>query len=70
MKTENPSGSQAVPAFLELLIDKFLKAIGDRERVDRTPAATHGLAGWIVDIDDVDLLHRIQISSGCVNGKL
>jgi len=70
MKTENPSGSQAVSAFLDLPVDKFLKAIGCRERVDRTLAATHGLAGWIVEIDDVDLFHGIQIGSGCVNRKL
>jgi hypothetical protein len=57
MKPEDPSGCQAVPAFLELLVDEFLKAIGCRERVDRTPAATHGLAGGIVDIDDIHLFH-------------
>jgi len=57
MKTEDPSGCQAVPAFLELLVNEFLEAIGCRERVDRTPAATHGLADGIVDIDDVDLFH-------------
>ena len=57
MKTGDPSGSQTVSAFLELLVDKFLKAIGYRERVDRTPAATHGLAGWIVEIENVDLSH-------------
>lgn len=57
MKPENSSGGQAVSAFLELFVDKFMKAIGDFERVDRTLATTDGLAGGIVDIDDVDLLH-------------
>jgi hypothetical protein len=57
MKTEDSSGCQAVPAFLELLVDEFLKAIGYSERVARTPAATDGLAGGIVQIDDADLFH-------------
>lgn len=57
MKSEDPSGCEAVPAFLELLVDEFLKAIGYRERVDRTPASAHGFADGIVDIDDADLFH-------------
>lgn len=57
MKSEDPSGCEAVTAFLELLVDEFLKAIGCRERVDRTPASAHGFADGIVDIDDANLLH-------------
>lgn len=57
MKSKDPSGCKAVPAFLELLVDEFLKAIGCRERVDRMPASAYGLADGIVDIDDADLLH-------------
>jgi|LakMenE01Jun11ns_1017448.scaffolds.fasta_scaffold7799113_2 hypothetical protein len=57
METEDPPGCQAVSAFLKLLVNEFLKAIGCRERVDRTPAATDGLAGGIVQIDDADLFH-------------
>jgi hypothetical protein len=57
MKTEDSPGCQAVPAFLELVVDEFLQAISYRERVDRTPAATHGLASGIVEVDDVDLFH-------------
>ena len=57
MKTKDPSWCQAVPAFLELLVDKFLKAIGCCERVDRTPATTHGFSGGIVEVDEADLFH-------------
>jgi hypothetical protein len=57
MKTEDPPRCQAVSAFLELFVDEFLKAIGCGKRVDRTPAATDGLAGGIVEVDDADLFH-------------
>jgi len=57
MKTEDSPGRQAVTAFLELIVDELLKAIGDGERVDRTPAAAHGLASGIVEVDDIDLFH-------------
>lgn len=46
-------------AFLELFVDKLLKAVGYSERVDRAPAATHSLTGGIVDVDDIDLFHEI-----------
>jgi hypothetical protein len=57
MKTKDASGCEAVPAFLELLVDEFLEAIGCRERVDRTPAATDGFACGIVEVDDAYLFH-------------
>lgn len=57
MKTENPPGGQAMTAFFELPVNEFLKAIGYCERVNRTPTPTDGLAGGIVDVDDIDLFH-------------
>lgn len=70
MKTENSPAGEAVSAFLELLVDELLKAIGCQKRIRWRTPATDGFADGIVDIDDADGFHWIQISSGCLNRKL
>ena len=62
MKAEDAPRCEAMPVFLELLVDKLLKAIGCCERVDRTPTATHGFAGGIVKVDDADPFHLAEAS--------
>lgn len=57
MKTEDPSGCQAVPAFFIVLVYEFLKAIGYCERIGRSRATANGFTGRIVEIDNAWLLH-------------
>jgi hypothetical protein len=61
MEAVNPSWREAVAGFLELVIDKFLKAIGYRKRIHRPTAPTDGFPRGIVDVDDTHLFHWCEL---------